>query len=163
MPGGFNVAVARFTVLDASGEQVANRAGQELSEWLSYAIEKETSQLPASLRANLRGPELVGVVVGADRDVRAGNAAQVAVRHNATILVYGVVTAGDGGYQVAPEFYVSDQSFGYGSEVAGPDRLGQPTLAVLLLHQRCAIIGTNKTAGGTKWKSNHVTVHIVDS
>lgn len=126
MPSGFNVVVAAFAMLDASGRTTSTDDTKELSVWLFEAIKRETDQLPASLRINVRGPDEVGIIPGEDRDTRAANAARVAARHNATILIYGVVTAGDNGYQVEPEFYVSDQSFGYGSEVAGPDRLGQP-------------------------------------
>jgi tetratricopeptide (TPR) repeat protein len=133
MPGGFNVAVAEFTMLNDDERITSTDVSQDLSVWLFEAIKKETDQLPASLRVNTRGPDEVGIVQGEDRDTRAANAAQVATRHNATILIYGVVTPGENGYQVEPEFYVSDQGFGYGSEVAGPDRLGQPVSFTLPL------------------------------
>jgi hypothetical protein len=130
MASGFNVAVARFTTQDAHGQFVATNESTELSEWLFTAIKKGADQLPSSLRVDLREPAIIGVIDGADRQARAKRAAEVASRHNATMLIYGVVTQTATGYQVEPEFYVADQAFGYGSEVAGSNRLGQPVAFV---------------------------------
>jgi tetratricopeptide (TPR) repeat protein len=131
MPSGFNLGVAEFAQLDATGHPTSSEVAREVSDWLFEAIRNETSQLPAALRINSRGPGDIGIVPGRDRDARAASAAEVAARHNATILVYGAVSAGDSEVQVGPEFYVSDRSFGYGCEVAGPDRLGKPVTTTL--------------------------------
>jgi hypothetical protein len=130
MGDGFNVAVAQFVMRDPSGRLVVTDESSKLSDWLFAAIEKSTDQLPPSLRVELREPAIIGVVDGADRQARAKWAAEVAAKHNATMLIYGVVTQNTTGYQVEPEFYVADQAFGYGSEVAGPNRLGQPVAFV---------------------------------
>jgi tetratricopeptide (TPR) repeat protein len=120
MPDGFNVAVAEFVEQDTNGTLAVTKDSRTLSDWLFEAVKKESEQLPASLKFAVRGPSQIGSIAGAD------NACKAAKSHNATILIYGVITATDGGYQVRPEFCVNDKSFGYGSEVAGPDRLGQP-------------------------------------
>jgi hypothetical protein len=113
------------TLLDATEHLTSTKESQEVSGWLFDSINKELSLLPPSLRANLRGPTEIGPIDGADADTRAANAAVVAHRHNATILIYGVVRSEGTVHTVAPEFYVSDPGFRYGSEVAGPNRLGQ--------------------------------------
>ena len=126
MGSGFNVVVAQFVVQDATGRLSVSEDSRNLSAWLYSAIQKETEQLPPELQIELRGPEEVGVIDGQDRAARAASAARIAARHNATLLIYGVIMKNDNGLAVEPEFYVAAQSFGYGSEVAGSDRLGQP-------------------------------------
>jgi tetratricopeptide (TPR) repeat protein len=125
MSDGFNVAVAQFAALDATGQLTVTEESRELSDWLYRAISTERDRLPSALAFGLRGPDEVEAVFGTDRDARAADAQQVAASHNASILIYGLVTVGDGSRHVEPEFYVSDASFDYGSEVAGPDRLGK--------------------------------------
>lgn len=143
MPSGFNVAVAEFAQLDATGHLTSSQVASDLSDWLFAAIKRETDQLPPSLRVNTREPEEIGIVEGRDRNARAESAAEVAARHNVTILVYGVVTTGDDGNQVEPEFYVSQPGFGIGSEVAGPDRLGKVVTFTLPL-EPVEQVGINK-------------------
>jgi tetratricopeptide (TPR) repeat protein len=133
MPSGFNVAVAQFTMRDATGKLVSTDASRELSDWLFDAIKQETEQLPAPLRANPRAPNVIGPIVGEDRANRAAAAAQIASAQNITVLIYGVVSKSADGYQVDPEFYVTDQSFAYGSEIAGSNRLGLPVAFTLPL------------------------------
>jgi tetratricopeptide (TPR) repeat protein len=125
MSDGFNVAVAQFAALDATGQLTVTQESRDLSDWLYRSISAERDRLPPALAFGLRGPDEVEAVFGTDRDARAADAQQLARRHNASILIYGLVTAGDDGHRVEPEFYVSDASFDYGSEVAGPDRLGK--------------------------------------
>ncbi|MCP4424985.1 MAG: hypothetical protein GY803_10865 [Chloroflexi bacterium] len=120
---GFNVVVAEFGEMDENGRVKRSEIGREISQGLYDAIETEIEQLPPTLRAELRAPGSIGIVKGANRDERAARAAEIAARHNATILIYGVISTNQ---QIELDFYVSDESFGYGSEVAGPDRLGKP-------------------------------------
>lgn len=126
MPDGFNIAVAQFAMRDATGQLPLAPASQEVSDWLFEAITKEVNLLPSPIRVNLRGPKDIKYIPGDDSSTRAANAAQVAKQHNATIVIYGVVNAGQGDYSVEPEFFISGESFSYGSEVAGPNRLGRP-------------------------------------
>lgn len=125
---GFNVVVAEFAELDENGRIQRTDESREISQQLYEAISKETEQLPPTLRFQIREPGLVGIVDGVSADERAANGAKIAARHNATILIYGIISTEDGEQHIALEFFVSDESFGYGSEVAGPDRLGKPIL-----------------------------------
>lgn len=58
----------------------------------------------------------------------------MAARHRATILIYGTISGDDARCTVQPEFYVADEAFGYGSEAAGPERLGKPVPFTLPLN-----------------------------
>lgn len=123
MGSGFNIAVAEFVVLD---DTVPPATGAEFSDWLFNAIEREMEQLPPALSVNTRGPGDTGIVKGEDPETRNRRACALADKHNATILIYGTVTEVDNDLQIQLEFCVPHGSFDYGSEVAGPEQLGQP-------------------------------------
>ncbi len=131
MGEGFNIAVARFAVVD---DAAPRRVGREFGEWLFGAIEQEVARLPDELKFETRSPLQVGIIEGEDRETRARNAAKVADRLNASILIYGVISLQNSSIQVQPEFYVRGESFGYGSEMIGPEQLGQPVTIDLDLH-----------------------------
>ncbi len=145
MGGGFNVAVAEFGALDETGQLTVTQESWELSTWLYQAIKAERDRLPAAQTFEIRGPEQVRAVLGKDAEARAADAKRVAGQHNATLLIYGLVIGGDGSYHVEPEFYVSDAAFGYGSEVAGPDRLGLAVPFEPPLDQPGTLGGINET------------------
>jgi tetratricopeptide (TPR) repeat protein len=126
MPNGFNIAVAQFAMQDVNGLLKVTDESKELSDYLFSAINNETDQLDPALGINLRKPDDIGMVSGMDRNSRAAKAKELANWHNATILIYGVVTANGDSYRVEPEFYVAGDSWNFGSEVAGPTQLGQP-------------------------------------
>ena len=128
LPRGFNVVVAEFGAIDENGRVQRSDVGREISRGLFEALDKEIEQLPTTLRAHIRGPGAVGIIEGAEREARTIEAAKIAERHNATILVYGVISNTNTFPQIELEFFVSEKGFGYGSEVAGPDRLGRPIL-----------------------------------
>jgi hypothetical protein len=109
MSDGFNVAVAEFVEQDVNGTLAVTDDSRALSAWLFSAVKNESEQLPASLKFAIRGPDQIGSISGIDDQQRAENACKVADRHNATILIYGVITARDDGYQVRPEFCVNDK------------------------------------------------------
>ena len=125
--GGFNVAVAEFAMIDSKGKLTSSDVTRQFSDGLFNTIENETKQLPAALQVELRDPKDVGIV-GED------NKAGVTAKHwNATMLIYGRVKRdAQGFYQVEPRFYVNDTTFSYGSEVTGPDYLGQPVTGLTL-------------------------------
>jgi tetratricopeptide (TPR) repeat protein len=126
MDGGFNVAVAEFTMLGEDGQATVTELSQDVSRLFFDALEIEVKGMRSASRPRIRGPQDVGPVLGDDPIARNLNAAKVAAKHNASILVYGVVSDGNHGHEVSLEFYVPDEAFGYGSEAAGPNRLGQP-------------------------------------
>ncbi|MBI1880288.1 MAG: CHAT domain-containing protein [Chloroflexi bacterium] len=135
---GFNIAVAQFSMADeTTGALTVTPESKELSNWLFAAIEKEANQLPAALRVEIRAPSRVNPI--------RGNAAEMAEQLNATLLIYGLITQHNGSYSVQPEFYVLPQeSFTYGSEVAGPERLGQPVPFNLPLDDPGVLFGLNE-------------------
>lgn len=117
----FNVAVAEFTALDEPSTHVTRK----LSQWLFDALQDQLGQVP-DVVADFRGPDQIGAVAGTQPEARGEDARRLAELHNATLLIYGsVVTAADGSHYMQPEFRVSSKGFDYGSEVAGPDRLGE--------------------------------------
>jgi tetratricopeptide (TPR) repeat protein len=126
MDDGFNVAVAEFTMLGEDGQAAVTELSEDVSRLFYDALEIEVTNMRSASRPRIRGPEDIGPVRGDDPVARNLNAAEVASRHNASILVYGVVTSGSNGHAVSLEFYVPDEAFGYGSEAAGPNRLGLP-------------------------------------
>lgn len=126
MSGEFNIAIAEIGELNANGRIEHSKNGTEISQRLFEAIEIETDRLPAAFSAQVRSPNLVGIVQGADRDTRAAKAAEIAQRHNANILIYGTISGEEDNQQLQLDFHVTHDGFNFGSEVAGPDRLGSP-------------------------------------
>jgi tetratricopeptide (TPR) repeat protein len=126
MGKGFNVAVAEFTVQDESGGYRSTKEGMQISQDLYLAITNQLQELPAALTRETRGPEMIKTIRGATPAERDLSAQETARRNNATILVYGVISYKDGHSQLEPSFYVSDNSFRYGGEVRGSQRLSRP-------------------------------------
>jgi hypothetical protein len=126
--GFFNVAVAQFAPVGATSNVTLTQASQKLSTWLYEGL-KGSQNLDPGLSANFRAPAQVGMIAGQTPEERAANAARVAEESNATVVIYGQVSADGGGLTVAPEFYVAPRGFGYGfsygAEVTGPGRLGE--------------------------------------
>lgn len=126
-PDGFNVAVAEFAMVDSNGKVTSSEISSKFSDGLFTTIANETRQLPAALQVGLRGPNDVGIV-GDDE-----KASMTAQHWKATMLIYGRIELDSKGlYQVEPRFYITDTSFSYGSEVTGPDYLGQPVTGLTL-------------------------------
>lgn len=123
---GFNIVVANFATLDEKGIPIRSELGTQISTALFETIGIEIAQLPAALRPNLRGPDEVPTIPGVDDGLLKANAEAIARKHNATILIYGLVQTTPNGYQVELGFEIPAQEFNYGSEIIGPTRLGEP-------------------------------------
>jgi tetratricopeptide (TPR) repeat protein len=123
---GFNVAVAGFLEETETGVLTVTATSQAISEWLFAAVSSEASQLPVALRNAVIGPEQIPPVAGLTAEERARYGQGFAERNNISLLIYGIVRQGATGHVVEPEFYVTEDSFSYGSEIAGSSRLGQP-------------------------------------
>ena len=160
MSEGFNVAVAEFASLDAAGQLAVTEESRELSDWLYRAIKAERDRLPATQTFEIRGPDQVRAVWGTDPDARAANAKGIAAQHNATLLIYGLVIAGDNGYRVQPEFHIQDSAFGYGSEVAGADRLGIAVPFEPPLGQPGTLVGINETLDARAQALRHLVAGL---
>ena len=128
MRGGFNVAVAEFSVQGDHGVYRPTKEGKQFSDGLYRTLYNEMTNIniPGAIQAEVREPEKVGRVPGNSYEERKANAEKLAKKHNATILIYGVITQNEQGYQAEPAFYINNLGFDYGGEVAGPLRLGLP-------------------------------------
>lgn len=124
MGEGFNIAVAKFGA--AQDTDSAKEAAEQLGDWLYEGIVNEVDDLPESRKFAHRGPDEIGVVAGDDVNSRYRKGAEIAYAHQASILIYGTVHEALPNYQVLLEFFVNDEGFSYGSEIAGPDSLGTP-------------------------------------
>lgn len=157
MGEGFNVAVAQFTTPD--GSQTTSETSRRLSEWVYAALAEEVKRLPVSQRVVTRGPDEIGPVPGADADSRSQEAAELALRHQATVLVYGIVTGEGPEYQVQLEYFINDAGFGYGSEIAGPERLGKPITFTMPL-DTAVINDVNSALNGRRQGLQHIVVGL---
>lgn len=132
MGPGYNVAVAGFSTLSATGDSGSTDSGPsdislEISDWFFSAVENEMAQLPSTVRHEVRGPDEVGPIRGATPAARAEAAQKKADDFDAAVLIYGVVSEKDGQWYVQPEFYVNDQdTFFYAVSLIGPNQLGAP-------------------------------------
>jgi hypothetical protein len=126
MPPGFGVAVAEFAEVDAAGRVSVTQASREISDKLYQVLSDENEQLPPAFQFNLWGPDKVKAVEDATPQERDDHACELARQMDARVLIYGVLTAKENGYQVEPGFCVTDPSFVFGDEIRGPDRLGAP-------------------------------------
>jgi tetratricopeptide (TPR) repeat protein len=126
MGSGFNIAVAQFTAFDAQGRENTTESSLAISQWLFSALENNRSRLPEALQVELRGPDDVGMVQGTHPEARENSAAEIADKHNAMVVIYGTVTGSENPYLLNIDYYVRDAAFAFGSEIAGPGRLGEP-------------------------------------
>jgi len=119
--GDFNLAVSRFPVVDATGRMLNDCVGDRVNLLLDDTLRRPAGIVQKQIVDDFRGPDAIGVTDDAQ-------AAQLAKQINATVLVYGVITATEYSYAFQPAFYVQDTArvFDYGGELAGPNQLGQP-------------------------------------
>ena len=155
MGDGFNIAVAPFAVTDEA-EQVTADA---LSDWFYTGLVEEVDRLPSSQKVVTRGSDRIETIQGDDPEARYRHAAEVAARLQATILVYGVVSGAGPGHEVSLEFYVNDAGFGYGSEIAGPSRLGRPVTFTLPL-DAVSLDSINARLDGRRQALQHIVVGL---
>ena len=79
------------------------------------------------LQPQVWGPDQVREVKGETPEERRADAAELAERIHAHVLIYGVVvTDEDNQSHVIPEFFVNHRSFSDASEITGEHELGMP-------------------------------------
>lgn len=122
----FNVAVAEFDVRDAEGRRIPGADGAALATYLYQQLAFTFDELGLDLPYEIRSPAYTCVVQGASAASRAENAAQLAERIGANVLVYGVVTQYEGRATFSPEFYIDYRGFEDAPEVIGQHALGDP-------------------------------------
>lgn len=128
MGDGFNLAVAEFPVQDERGRFVSTQAGEQFSAELFHTLDLALSNpnTPGTRQIETRPPDQVGIVKGDTPEARAKRARELAGKHNATVLVYGVISQSEQGYLIEIAFEVKNLGFDYGGEVTGPQRLDAP-------------------------------------
>lgn len=149
MNGLFNVAVANFGEVDASGNVQASADGRELSRWIFEGLRLEFDNLPLQIRQEFqplvwhdslgRGEKrtAIGVISGATAEERTQAAAELAERIGADVVIYGNLTESDDAASFVPEFYVAPVAR-EASELVGQHRLGDQVPVQLPLDNRDA-------------------------
>jgi tetratricopeptide (TPR) repeat protein len=138
MSGGFKVAVADFGLLH-DGNMAASTLGTDLSKTLYDTLEQEYAAVADDSEAI--GPVAfwhdslpravknwkLGMVEGATPDERMANAAALATRANADMLIYGYLTDDESPEGLALEFYFRAPAIAGEPDAAdGGHRLGRP-------------------------------------
>lgn len=147
MNGLFNVAVADFGEVDASGQVRPSADGRELSRWIFEGLLLEFDNLPLQLRQEFQPlvwhdsmgrdekSATIGVIAGATREERTQAAAELANRIGADVVIYGNLTAEGDMAGFVPEFYVAPVAR-EASELVGQHRLGDRVPVQLPLDDR---------------------------
>jgi tetratricopeptide (TPR) repeat protein len=129
MTGEFNVAIAEFGERDSNGRIHHSEQAEDLSRWLYGRIHNEFGTLFQEINAQLWHDDLglgvkLGPIEGKTAAERSANAAALARRIQADVLIYGYLQPGKTGGHFVPEFYVSD--WREADELVGPHQLGAP-------------------------------------
>lgn len=131
MPGGsFNVVVAEIGQKDANGQVHSSEDGKQLSRWIFTELKNEYKDLPQNSEVTVWHDSLgwtekripIGVISS------QAEAAVLARKINANLVIYGNLVAGENTTSFVPEFYVT-QLRGEADEIdeiSGPYQLGAP-------------------------------------
>ena len=116
MTGSFNLAVAEFGQLDASGHVSSSATGQQLSQRLYEGLKIELDSLSPADRANFQ-PQVwqdslditqkrvtIGIIPGDTPQARWSAACALAKGINASVMIYGNLPASSIGADFIPEF-----------------------------------------------------------
>ncbi len=123
----FNVAIAEFIVVNASGQSVASRDGYNLAAFMYKRLEASFSELDKkTIDYELWPPEYTGVITGGLKEAEA-----LAKRIDADVVIYGVITQAGPDSTFAPEFYVHPQGFEQAEEITGEHKMGSPVFVPL--------------------------------
>ena len=126
MAGDFNVAIARFAMVDEDGTAARGRDGEELASFVYRRMRDDFQELELpGIASEIWPPAYTGQVRGASREERENEAKALAERINADVLVYGVIVANGERSRFYPEFYVSYKGFAEAQEITGQHELGR--------------------------------------
>lgn len=129
--GAPNVIIAGIGVMNSKGVIAADdERGEAMSQRVWEILSKT---LDDGERGHLRkfGEQNVGYITGATEEERQSQAATIADKHRASVIVYGVIRPLDGRKAIFyPEFYVNlkrpeTQVEAYGQEITDIDQLGE--------------------------------------
>jgi tetratricopeptide (TPR) repeat protein len=127
MSGTFNIAIAPFEEVHGNGN-LPSETGKNVAGWLESLLSSQQSAFPPGSDLEVWGPGLTGPVSGNSPEQRASQAAALAQRIDAHILIYGTIEENQSSLIVTPEFYVNPESFQFAEEVTGSHQLGTPLL-----------------------------------
>ncbi len=137
MTGLFNVAVAEFGQVDATGQVQPSADGRQLSRRIYEALQLEFDSLPVDLRQEFQPllwhdtlpPEnkgiTIGIIPGASAEARTTAAAKLAQEINANVIIYGNLVLNQDTASFVPEFHVASLH-GEADEIVGRHQLGAP-------------------------------------
>lgn len=116
MTGEFRIAIASFT---ENGKKLPKDIGYTISDGIYLRMDSDLKEITVGPKVTLWDPDKVGVIKGATAEERAENAARLAKKIQAHMVIYGVVEQTPAGMKVIPEFYLDQQGFHQGSEILG--------------------------------------------
>ncbi len=131
MAGEFNVAIAKFAVLDSSGKKIRSQDGLSVANFLYRRLKSNFERFDlGDVDYELRSPDVTGEISGKTSQERRQKAQELAAKLHANIIIYGLINEGDNP-QLMPEFYVNYQGFDQIDEILGQHEIGSPLLITL--------------------------------
>ncbi len=129
MPPGFNVAVAGIGLVEEDGEARRDALADDITDIL-YA---ELQAVDAIDHVAQRSTPGVGYVLAAEAAARQQQAAEIAERTNADVVVYGSATRSADGFYInyAPEVYISAKFSALEPDFSGSESFGD-TIQLLI-------------------------------
>lgn len=124
MGGSYNIAVAEFGLIDAQGRVTRSTYAHNLATTVRKQLEGELAALRSDIP--VRGPDQIGPITGSTREARAEQAATIAAKHGADIVVYGNLRIDDDQSSFVPEFYLAQSKLSDAEELAGQYEFGTP-------------------------------------
>ena len=115
MTGQFRIAVAGF----AENGNIPKNLGYTIADGINLQLTSDLQEITGGLTVRVWGPDKVGMIKGTTAEERAENAAKLAQKIQAHMIIYGVVEETSNGMRVIPEFYLDQQGFHQGSEILG--------------------------------------------
>jgi tetratricopeptide (TPR) repeat protein len=163
MTGAFNLAVAEFGQLDASGRVSSSATGQLISQRLYEGLKIELGSLSPADRANFQ-PQVwqdslditqkrvtIGIIPGDTPQARWTAACALAKSINASVVIYGNLPPNSSGADFIPEFALCDNA---GLRVDVDELVGAHQLIQGLPPQLIAQLGSPDAALAVNIKMN---------
>ena len=131
MDTGFNIVVNQFTVVDKNGSIISSQDGLAVANYIYQQLNYNIRDLDLGEPYHIQQPDHTCLIKGTSPAAREANAAALAKKINADIIVYGVIHAGDTSASFSPEFYVNYKSFQEAVEITGSHEFGDSLNIVL--------------------------------
>lgn len=126
MRSEFNVAVARFDVIDQLGKSIKSDDGLAVADFLYQRLDTSFEEMDLkNIKYEIRKPEITGVVRGKTTVDREKEAETLTAKIGADVLIYGVIKDGQQP-ELIPEFYINYQGWDQADEITGQHAMGTP-------------------------------------